>query len=43
MSSGVWCSLSFGSSTQRPVGPESGSVTANKGDSFVRAGLLSVF
>lgn len=38
---GVLCS--FGSSTQGPVGPESGSVTAGKGDSFVRAGLLSVF
>lgn len=34
---------SFGCSTQGPVGPESGSVTAGKGDSFVRAGLLSVF
>lgn len=34
---------SFGSSTQGLVGPESGSVTAGKGDSFVRAGLLSVF
>ena len=38
---GVLCS--FGSSTQGPVGPELGSVTAGKGDSFVRAGLLSVF
>jgi hypothetical protein len=38
---GVLCS--FRSSTQGPVGPESGSVTAGKGDSFVWAGLLSVF
>jgi len=34
---------SFGSSTQGLVGPESGSVTAGKGDSFSRAGFLSVF
>jgi len=41
-SSGVQL-LSHGSNTQGSVGPESGSVTAGNGDSFARAGLLSVF
>ena len=42
-SSGVQLLCWFGSSTQGPVGPESGSVTASDGDSFAWAGLLSVF